>query len=198
MLNPFNSMKIDFKEKGGFKMIKRMSFFFSILFVCCYVQVSMAQENDLEIYGIKAVPDSPLTYSYVEGHKGDETQITGFSYDEAIFLGSSPVATGTVIVTLLDPPLLDLTSPFISAKITETISFPGIAGTLGSSGYIVASTYTNSASTGEVTVSWAGSIEGTGGLVGVYGLLISWGTANFLPDVPSGSMNQIWRVRVGY
>jgi len=175
-------------------MIKRMSVFFcfSILFVCCLVQVSMAQENDVEIYGIKAVPDSPLTYFYLPGHEGDPTQIAGFSYEEAIFLGVDRVATSSATVTLLNPPL-NLTSPFIYATITETI--PGI---LDISGYMVASTYTNSASTGEVTGSWTGSIEGTGDLLGWYGLIMSWGTANFLPVGPAGSMNQIWRVRFGY
>jgi hypothetical protein len=198
MLNPFISMKIAFKRQGGFKMIKRMSifFFFSILFVCCFVQVSMAQENDVEIYGIKAVPDSPLTYFYLPGHEEDLAQIAGFSYEEATILNidgvPTKVATGTVTVTFINPPL-NLTSPFIYATITETI--PGI---LDISGYMVASTYTNSASTGEVTGSWTGSIKGTGDLLGWYGLITSWGTANFLPVGPAGSMNQIWRVRFGY
>jgi len=193
-------MKIDFKGQGGFKMIKRMSFFFSILFVCCFVQVSMAQENDVEI-NLRAEPASPLTYSYVEGHEGDETQIKGFSYDETIFLSGSPVATGTVIVDLLKPPL-NLTSPFIVATFTERISIFGGGALFDSSGYIVASTYTTSASTGEVTVSRIGSIRGTGDffpeLSELYGLLTSWGTANFLPVGPAGSMYQIWRVRIGY
>jgi len=178
-------------------MIKRMSifFFFSILFVCCFVQGSMAQENDLEIY-FTAEPDSPLTYSYLPGHEGDETQIKGFSYEEAIFFKSggvpTQVATGTVTVTFINPPL-NLTSPFIYATITETI--PGICDI---SGYLVASTYTSSASTGEVTGSWTGSIRGVGTLSELYGWLISWGSANFSPVGPPGSMNQIWHVRLGY
>ena len=161
----------------------------------------MAQENDVEIYGIKAVPDSPLTYFYLPGHEGDPTQIAGFSYEEAIFLGVDRVATGSATVTLLKPPL-NLTSPFIVATITERISIFGGGALFDSSGYIVASTYTNSSITGEVTVVRTGSIRGIGDffpeLSELYGLLISWGTANFLPVEPAGSMNQIWRVRFGY
>lgn len=195
MLNPFISMKIDFEGQGGFKMIKRMSifFFFSILFVCCFVQGSMAQQYETEIYGITAQRTSPLTYSYLPGHEEDPAQIKGFSYDGIILYGGVEVATTSATVTLLEPPL-NLTSPFIYAAITETISFLGVAGgTLDVSGYLVAATYTDSSVTGEVIVSRSGSITGTDAFSGIHVLLISWGSANFLSEVPSGSMIQIWR-----
>lgn len=138
---------------------------------------------------------SSTTPIFMAGHEGDMDWVEGFNVSGAILLNGTPIGTVTGEAYLWNPPMnfVDIYDQ-VSVNMTNTINGLGTF-EVRAQGLALGSSTT--ATTGDIVISWSGSLaNGAGGLADVYGLSSGSGVANFF--IGTASATEVVRLRFGY
>jgi len=173
------------------KVLKRTATAFLAAFFLTPQITSAAEGTE---YIVQKEFDSVMP-TYMAGHNGDPAWIKGFTFEGDILLEGAKIGTVAGEATLWHPPMnfIDLYDE-ASLRIVNTITGVGSfevyaqAVSLGSS---------TSATIGDVTVAWTGSLaNGTGALANTYGLSAGNIVANLFTGTAEGT--EVLRIRWGY
>jgi len=136
-----------------------------------------------------------MTPIFMSGHPGDLSWIEGYNLAGNITLGGSSVGTFTATVRLFNPPM-SLTERYDSGLIKMVNTIPSL-GTFETNGQFLSMGSSTSATSGDMTFSWFGSINNsTGSLSGIAGLVS--GTAEGNIYTSTGTGKEIVLYRQGY
>jgi len=172
-------------------MLKRGTIFLcSALLLCLLIAPMAIGADETEIIFEKSF--IAITPIFMDGHAGDPAWIEGFIITGDIYLGGNKVGTVTTTARLSDPPM-SLTERYDSGliKIVNTISGYG---TFETNGQFLAMSSSTSATGGDITVSWMGSISnGTGSLSSMVGVVAGNVKANTYTGIGTGKEIVLFR-----
>jgi hypothetical protein len=133
-----------------------------------------------------------MTPVFMSGHPGDPNWIEGFDVTGDINLGGSKIGTLTATIRLFNPPMSSTERyDYALVKIVNTI--PGF-GTFETNGPGFSMGSSTSATSGDMTFSWTGSISnGTGSLSSMVGIVGGNATANSFTATGSGKEIVLYR-----
>ena len=129
---------------------------------------------------------STITPIFMAGHEGDMNWVEGFTVSGEILFNGAIIGTVTGEAYLWNPPMnfVDVNDQ-VSVNLSNTINGMGTF-EVRAQGVALGSTTT--AATGDIVVSWAGSLaNGTGGLANIYGLSAGNVVANFYTGTASAT-----------
>lgn len=132
---------------------------------------------------------------FMPGHRGAPEWIQGFSFEGNIFVKGNETKIGNFSgeVSLLNPPMRD-SEAYDQGFISMSNDIPGV-GTFQVTALGLA--LGNSGNDGTTLFSWSGSMSnGTGSLQNLYGLSSGNASANLYTS--SGTMTEVWNIRIGY
>jgi hypothetical protein len=133
-----------------------------------------------------------MTPIFMSGHSGDASWIEGFNLAGDINLGTTQIGTFTATVRLFNPPM-SLTERYDSGLIKMVNTIPAY-GTFETNGQFLSMGSSTSATSGDMTFSWFGSISnGTGSLSSMVGLLAGTSTGNIYTGAGGGKENVLYR-----
>ena len=135
-----------------------------------------------------------FTPTFMSGHEGDLSWISGYNFIGDVLMDGNKVGTFSASATVLNPPLV-LTDVFSYAIVSMTSSIPGL-GTFEQHGQSISFGSSTTLAAGDSTVSLAGSISnGSGDLSNTYGIFSGIGTINFYTG--QGSLKDTILYRTG-
>ena len=136
-----------------------------------------------------------ITPIFMSGHSGDPRWIEGFNITGDINSGGSKIGTLTITATFFNPPM-SLTERYNLGLIKMVNTFPAY-GTFEINGQWLSMGSSTFATSGDITVSWSGSISnGTGSLSSMVGIVAGNTKANTFTGTGTGK--EIVLLRFGY
>jgi len=136
-----------------------------------------------------------LTPIFMEGHAGDMDWVEGFTFAGEIRLNGVTIGTASGETRLWNPPMNNV-DVYDQVAITITNNVDGM-GSFEVRAQGVALGSSTTATSGDVVVSWSGSItNGTGGLGDIYGLSAGNIVGNYFAGTANGT--EVLRLRFGF
>jgi hypothetical protein len=175
-------------------MSKKVIIYLSIIFLLAllFAQGIRAAGEVEYVFEKTATSFAPI---YMSGHDEDPNWIEGFNITVNISLNSAEIGTASLQVKLLNPPV-NMTEVYDYITIKFVNNFTGI-GTFEVTGLGVTLGSSTTATAGDMTFAWSGSISnGTGSLANIYGLSSGTAIANIFTG--EGSARETIRIRFGY
>ena len=148
--------------------------------------------GEVEIVIEKSFTFTPI---FMSGHEGDLNWISGYNFTGDVLIDGNKVGTLSGTATVVNPPLV-LTDVFSYGIASIKSSIPGL-GSFEQHGQTIAFGSSTTLTTGDSTISWAGSISnGSGELANTYGIFSGIGTLNLFAG--QGSLKDTILYRSGY
>jgi hypothetical protein len=133
-----------------------------------------------------------MTPVFMSGHPGDPNWIEGFDVTGDINLGGSKVGTLTATIRLVNPPMSS-TERYDSALVKIVNTMPAY-GTFETNGQGFSMGSSTSATSGDLTFSWLGSISnGTGIFSGMVGIVAGAAKNNSFTGTGAGKEIVLYR-----
>lgn len=175
-------------------MLARGTIFLCSALLLCLLIVPMAiGAGDSEIVLEKSF--TSMTPVFMSGHAGDFNWIEGYDGSGDIYLDGVKIGTVTSEIRLFNPPM-SFTERYDLGRIKMVNTITGF-GTFESNGQFLSMGSSTSATSGDVTFSWFGSISnGTGSLSSMIGLASGTGNGNMFTG--SGTGKEIVLYRFAY
>jgi len=173
-------------------MIKRINFSILVVFLSTLF-LAQGALADQEVI-VERVFTS-LTPIFMAGHNGDLDWIEGFDFTCNILLNGNPAGTCTGQNRMLDPPQ-DLAERYENWMIKIYNTIPG-TGTFEITGLGTAMGSSSTATAGDITFAWHGSLSnGTGAISDILGWSGGSGSANLF--TLQGDTTEVILYRIGY